>query len=101
MVVNFVCSTIGAEDMQPIVVILTLFCRCSAEGSRYAACLNTSSLTGNSSNNLYIPQQDLLDEYTDSEDGWMIWHRIVIIAVLALIPRFATYFTLKYIRKPT
>jgi len=48
----------------------------------------------------YIPQQDLLDEYTLAQEGWLVWHHILVCISLMLLTRVATYLVLRYIRKP-
>ena len=72
--------------------------RCAPEGSKYSACWNTTSPM-NTSDVAYIPQNDLLDSLTDSNEGWLTWHRVLILATMTIVMRIATYLVLKFIRK--
>ena len=74
-----------------------LFFSCSVDGTT-TFCNQTGDLTENST--VHISKQLLINNFTRADEGWEIWHNVLIIVGIIVITRSAAYLVLRYIRKP-
>ena len=89
----FTYSYINICQRKPAV----LFFSCSVDGTT-TFCNQTGDLTEN--NTVYISKQLLINNFTRADEGWEIWHNVLIIVGIIVITRSAAYLVLRYIRKP-